>query len=690
MPTRQILNNGEIANDGTGDTLREAATKINSNFEELWGGVYEGTGFANADRVGHIMQHPTLAFGVAFFQVSSVVQEFIDSLDPTWNNHVIDLAGHSIVTDTTITLTGLSNVTIKNAYILRSTNTPNNPAQTGTIFPVFELVDCSGIRFVDIYTIDTRGVQDHFTGTVPTTVNNFESVATVMARLENCHDIHFSSCTFEALRYGILGKGTKRMEGIKVTDCRFNSVDRDGVVGDDGRIPDATMGASIYGNGLMDGVIFSNNRVSNSMSSAHTGDQGDGWVVSSNTISDTIDSSIYLRGKNHTVTNNVIMRSGKDGIKIRPRKVGGVDTQTIETDEGYSTITGNVVRFAGYFQPDGGTLVHAYGPNNIISANTLELDSAAAMKASSTAGIRIRGRNTTVQANSIVGPWANPMDASVDAGEYIGIGFSNNFSSGGTEFGGDDCLVIGNNMTNITKGIEGSGMDSDFTMHRTMLTNNSISTCDYGIYINPGSTKRLGDNSSFRIIGNIFDSCEVSAIRSRGAGPVHLENNSFNNNQNKTVSVLGLNDAIYARNNVHDGTGNTPYVKIEGDTQISLQTAIGNSWDPIVSSVLGVKTIDETSLSSGNYFADAITDTVLLCDATVGGINISLPNPTNINGANQGNSKNYLIKKIDATANAVTIDPNNAQTIDGAQTVVITTQYESIDIVSDGANWFVV
>lgn len=36
MATRDILNNGTTANDGTGDTLRQAADKINSNFRQLF------------------------------------------------------------------------------------------------------------------------------------------------------------------------------------------------------------------------------------------------------------------------------------------------------------------------------------------------------------------------------------------------------------------------------------------------------------------------------------------------------------------------------------------------------------------------------------------------------------------------------------------------------------------------------
>ena len=39
-PTRLVISNGTVANDGTGDTLYDATTKINQNFEKLWSGTY--------------------------------------------------------------------------------------------------------------------------------------------------------------------------------------------------------------------------------------------------------------------------------------------------------------------------------------------------------------------------------------------------------------------------------------------------------------------------------------------------------------------------------------------------------------------------------------------------------------------------------------------------------------------------
>lgn len=42
--TRQVINTGSSANDGTGDTLRSAGTKINANFQEIYSFLGSGSG----------------------------------------------------------------------------------------------------------------------------------------------------------------------------------------------------------------------------------------------------------------------------------------------------------------------------------------------------------------------------------------------------------------------------------------------------------------------------------------------------------------------------------------------------------------------------------------------------------------------------------------------------------------------
>ncbi len=79
----------------------------------------------------------------------------------------------------------------------------------------------------------------------------------------------------------------------------------------------------------------------------------------------------------------------------------------------------------------------------------------------------------------------------------------------------------------------------------------------------------------------------------------------------------------------------------------------------------------------------SVLDDLVYCDASSGAITVTLP-------AASGNSGRPLrIKKIDSSANTVTIDGNGSETIDDGLTAVLTDQYESVDLVCDGANWYI-
>ena len=78
------------------------------------------------------------------------------------------------------------------------------------------------------------------------------------------------------------------------------------------------------------------------------------------------------------------------------------------------------------------------------------------------------------------------------------------------------------------------------------------------------------------------------------------------------------------------------------------------------------------------------TDSVLLCNAASQAITLTLPSAAGIAG------RQYTFKRVNAGANAVTVAAAATETIDGASTLVITTQYEHITIVSDGTNWWVI
>ena len=73
----------------------------------------------------------------------------------------------------------------------------------------------------------------------------------------------------------------------------------------------------------------------------------------------------------------------------------------------------------------------------------------------------------------------------------------------------------------------------------------------------------------------------------------------------------------------------------------------------------------------------------VLCDASGGPISVTLPAGATMVG--QG----FNFKKIDASANIITITPNGAELIDGAANKKLIMQYTTISIQTDGSNWYI-
>lgn len=79
------------------------------------------------------------------------------------------------------------------------------------------------------------------------------------------------------------------------------------------------------------------------------------------------------------------------------------------------------------------------------------------------------------------------------------------------------------------------------------------------------------------------------------------------------------------------------------------------------------------------------TDYVLLCDPATGAITVNLPAV-----ATTEPGRPYFIRTT-GTTNAVTIDGNAAETIDGAATKVLASgAIHAAEIVSDGTAWFTI
>lgn len=99
-------------------------------------------------------------------------------------------------------------------------------------------------------------------------------------------------------------------------------------------------------------------------------------------------------------------------------------------------------------------------------------------------------------------------------------------------------------------------------------------------------------------------------------------------------------------------------------------------------------------VSSGSYIGGytsktanytATTDDYFLAgDASGGSFTFTLP------AASGNTGLQFFFKKIDTSGNTITIDGNASETIDGATTRVINTQYETVGIICNGSNWYVI
>lgn len=93
-----------------------------------------------------------------------------------------------------------------------------------------------------------------------------------------------------------------------------------------------------------------------------------------------------------------------------------------------------------------------------------------------------------------------------------------------------------------------------------------------------------------------------------------------------------------------------------------------------------VGTVSKVALDSP--YTVAATDYVILYDPSLGSSTVNLPAAADL--ANRV----LLIKHASSSANTVTVEGSGAETIDGSLTVVLTS-YQSLMIISNGSNWFI-
>jgi hypothetical protein len=144
--------------------------------------------------------------------------------------------------------------------------------------------------------------------------------------------------------------------------------------------------------------------------------------------------------------------------------------------------------------------------------------------------------------------------------------------------------------------------------------------------------------------------------------------------------LTGITATVAALNDIGDVSAASPnngdviaYNSTSGDWEATAQSGGGGSAPSVT---VSSPATDQTLTSPSG-----IEEVYIYTPSTA--INVNL-----VAAATCGSGFKYQIKN--ASANTITIDPNSTETIDGASTFALSTQYASVTIVTDGSNWFII
>ena len=140
--------------------------------------------------------------------------------------------------------------------------------------------------------------------------------------------------------------------------------------------------------------------------------------------------------------------------------------------------------------------------------------------------------------------------------------------------------------------------------------------------------------------------------------------------RSSTVSVVPANGTLqHGELAINTADGKLFYGKVV-NTVGTLATGGGGA-----AAVTAVRTVTTSTVVLSS-------DELILCDLTTGALSVTLPLGTI--------GQPYTIKKLDASANLLTVNTTGGQLIDGGTFGTVRYQYTSFSVVSDGSNWQVI
>lgn len=366
--------------------------------------------------------------------------------------------------------------------------------------------------------------------------------------------------------------------------------------------------------------------------------------------------------------------------------------------------------------------------NNASQLDTVGEIAEFAHNANSYAQIHVRNANTGTRASVDI---VATSDVGTDATDFIDLGINNsNYNDPAFTINGarDGYLYTSNG--NLAIGVANTNRSLTFFTGGTLSTNERMR-------VDPSGNVGIGittPTSNLHVIGtaNITSNTVIQGSLNVGFGNTSITlSNRFSYTQNTPSIVFRQNnDSLrisYNPNNKLAFTGSISNQELFSvidnynpfGTIYSITTLDGiplvevlntgrvniNQWTGNV--VVGANNTTNTFLQVGNnttLFSQSISsgglllsistvtsaysltsnDRTILANAALGGFSVTLP------GANTNTGRFYTVKKIDSSANVISIATSFSQTIEGAARMNLNSQYATLSVQSDGSGWWIV
>lgn len=311
----------------------------------------------------------------------------------------------------------------------------------------------------------------------------------------------------------------------------------------------------------------------------------------------------------------------------------------------------------------------------------------------------IYGRHGMMLRNTLESPTVDNAPAFIFADQLrvdttsggAGIFFDSTLATSGISFVCTDCWAEGAGRSNANahvttaNGIQhNGGQNIRFIGCRVRVADKS------GVEIADADVKNVSYDGCLITENNQASDADGQGIYvTAAATQIRITNNWFNNEAGSGDMKYGVKVAAVAStgleitgNNFATLTTGAVSNANTGTSLVGMNTPLGVLASSLTQDQLLTRV--RTNVTADTPVTVLATDSVLLCNAVGGVVTYNLP------AVASAPNKTYTMKKIDAVANACTLDGNASEEIDGATTLATSTQWESFIITNNGTAWYVV